>query len=444
VALAVHLREWARLAPGEGDGAALAGVGLASVEERALARRLSERGMLHVRELRRGLEIESTSFVGRIRVGDLTVTVSPKLRTDALLRLFCYGHDLRDLLDPTSFAEGGSLFQDLLLAQLHAEASDILSRGLRRAYLAVAEELGSPRGRIDVHRLALRLPAGQATLPCRHHLRLEDCALNQVLLAGLELGATVATDRSLAASLHRLAATLATRVRRVPLTGPLLTRARHSIDRLTEAYVPAFRLVELILDAVSPSLDDDDGESLSLHGFLFDMNRFFQRLVSRFLRENLDGCKVAEERSLAHLMRYAPGENPSRRRSPRPRPDFEVTTQGGARTLLDAKYRDLWEHALPRDILYQLAIYALSQPPGGRATILYPTSTKGALPSRIELGDDAHGWSRASVVLRPIDLDELDRAIAAGDGRAATKDRAALARRLVFGTPAGGLAIAAG
>lgn len=429
--VAILMREWERITPGDGAGVPLSGLTLMSAAERALARRLANQQMLHLRELARGLEIESTSFVGTVRLGDVTITIAPKVRGEALLRLICYAYELRDLFDNATFAEGAPLFQELLLAQLHITARDIVGRGLHRRYMGTEEELTNPRGRIDITRLARRGVGAHSTLPCRHHLRREDCLINRVLLGGLRLGAAVTTNRMRAADLHAIADLLALSVHDVPLTRRVIAQAQQSLDRLTEAYGPALKLIEVLFDAVSPALEER-GESLSLPGFLFDMNRLFQRLVSRFLRENLVGCKVEEEERIREMMRYAHGENPRARPAPRPRPDFAVTSESGEKTLVDAKYRDLWARALPRDMLYQLAVYALSQPPGGRATILYPTPSKEARPARLELRDEIHGWARASVVLQPLELEELADLIARGGERAAVAARAALARRIVF------------
>ena len=77
-------------------------------------------------------------------------------------------------------------------------------------------------------------------------------------------------------------------------------------------------------------------------------------------------------------------------------------------------------------------MYALSQPRGAVATILYPTTMQQARAARIEIGEPLGGWDRASVVVQPVHLGELDRVIAGG--YATARERQAMARRMVFAT----------
>lgn len=417
---AITLREWERrpLAPGL----------LGSAELQALA------GLpphaFRVIERRGQIELRACAHVGRVQVGRLTITVIPKLAEQPLLRLLAYAHDLEDLkLAALTEYGGGPLLQDLLAEQLRRHAQAIIDHGLHRDYRRVSRELAAPRGRVDMAALARRVPLLRAALPCIDHERATDHRLNRVLLAGLALAARVVVHAPLRVQLRELAAQLGDEVQRVPLTRPQLAAARRSLHRLVSRYRPALELITLLHAGCGLDLTDAPRESTAA-GFLFDMNRFFQALTLKLLTEELPDCEVQAEHKLTGAYRWARPALPARRQ-PRPRPDITVV-RGDERVLLDAKYRDLSVGPLPREILYQLTVYAASQGPGGEAAILYPKHEAPALAEeRLELFAPGGSVAHAAVLLRPVPLVELAASVAAGDSGAAF--RRTLARTLAFG-----------
>lgn len=384
---------------------------------RRLAADLTRSRRLGVTELRRGLSITTSSWVGRVRFGSLDVTILPKIEGAPFLTLLRYGFGLRELslvnlIDTVTTADA---WPDLLIAQLAAEAAELLESGLHRSYLRRAEDLSSPRGRIDIDALARRGPAAQtlAALPCVHHPRSDDVLLNRVVCAGLELGARLTVDRTLAITLRRLASRFGDAVTPARLDATTLAAADRATSRLTDRYTPLLDLIRLLTEA--HGLDDltATGPDRTLPGFLFDMNRLFQAVLTRFLSEHLpDDYRVEFEHRLSGVFRYAPGLNPRNRSAPTPRPDLAIRRRNHVVAFLDVKYRDLWETPLPRDMLYQLAIYALSH--GQReATILYPTTSPLARESAVDVLDPAERATRARVRLRPVQLLNLAQQVAA-------------------------------
>lgn len=132
------------------------------------------------------------------------------------------------------------------------------------------------------------------------------------------------------------------------------------------------------------------------------------------------------------LYRWNGRSLPGRRALP-PRPDYTVT-EAGRTVLLDAKYRDLSRTPLPREMLYQLTVYAASRGPGGTAAIMNPVppiSQPRSPRSASHLLDPHAAGPQATVYLRPLALSELAESLAAGDtGR---PGRLATARTLAFG-----------
>jgi 5-methylcytosine-specific restriction enzyme subunit McrC len=335
-----------------------------------------------------------------------------------------------DLFAPASFDSESLSFQDLLIYQLAAEASELLLRGLHRKYVRREETLSSPRGRIDIQKIARQGGIAQASLPCVYYPRLEDCLINQVLLQGLRLAVGLTNDSRLRTHLFQLADFHLSNISSIRVDQHILKRLHREMDRLVSAYMPSITLIEMLLLGEGMSLDESQAE-LSLPGFLFDMNLFFQELLSRFLSEYLQDYTVETQFELEDMMVYI--ENPRKREAPRPRPDFVIKQGGKIVAILDAKYRDLWENPLPPHMLYQLVIYALSQEPCNNAVILYPTTQSDAREATIKVRLEAHSQGYVYVILRPVNLLKLEEVITKPGNAYNERERIAFAQILAFG-----------
>jgi 5-methylcytosine-specific restriction enzyme subunit McrC len=171
-------------------------------------------------------------------------------------------------------------------------------------------------------------------------------------------------------------------------------------------------LIELLWAAESITLEDEpDRPRVSLPGFALDMNRLWQRLLARVLAEWSDGVEVREEFALKRFLTRNQAY-PYKGVVPNPRPDFAVFGNGKLIAYLDAKYRDLWSQSLPREMLYQVGMYAMAQGRGA-AAMLYPSDSPQAVEQRLDIRDPITREVRASVSLRPVRLASLEALITA-------------------------------
>lgn len=403
--------------------------------QRATAQVITKGGGIELLELADGLEIRTTSWVGRLALGSLELTVVPKVDGAALADLLRYGYGLRDLKSlPGSeqpVPHGG--VQNLLAWQLAAEAEELLARGLHRDYRIRREEMASPRGRIDVGALAMTGLRG-AALPCIHHPRIEDNPVNRALRGALVLARRFVSEDRLRDRLLRLARAIDPDAFLAEIGARDIEALGRRRDRRLAAYGPALRIAGVLLEGKGSALEEDDTPLERLPGFMFDMNAFFQRLVSRLIGEGLPNLDVVNESGIRNLFGWLSTANPRGWRDPIQRPDFTIRDGAATIAVLDAKYRDLWLRPLPANMLYQLALYAVAYPStGSKSAILYPTSDRSACEQVIELRSPVGSARLALVVLRPVHLGELRDALRA-PGLDGIRKRTAIANRLAFGT----------
>lgn len=389
--------------------------------------------MVTVRELRTGLAVTTTSFVGSIQVGPITVQISPKMDGQAFSALLgcSLGLPHLELLPDHQIGLSPPAFQDLLADRLSAEANRLTSRGLYQQYASQDGRLTSLRGRILFNRLA-NGPLTSPLLPCRYFERDENVLVNRVLLAGLRLAARVAIDPAIRGRAHRGAAPLAKSVQAVALNPSTFRALRRTASRLTAAYEPAFALIRLLMAGYGISATHGTA-SVELPGFLFDINLLFQEALGRFLRDWLADAEVAEQHRLTDIFQYQPLFNPRRKRAPTPRPDYVMSRGGQIVAIADAKYRDLWDRDLPAGMLYQLSVYALSQTGCAAATILYPSPTATARESRIAINDPLTGTKRAQVALRPVNLMQFADLVTSARTGSNDRKRREFAAHLAYG-----------
>ena len=127
------------------------------------------------------------------------------------MNLLRYAYRLRhlDLYDEVRYPTSAASFEDLLIHQLAAEASELLARGLHRDYLRTESMLTNPRGRIDFGGYLQAASRAGVALPCVHHPRSEDTCINRALHGGLEMAAGMTLDHELSGHVRRLAKSFA-------------------------------------------------------------------------------------------------------------------------------------------------------------------------------------------------------------------------------------------
>ena len=377
-----ELNEWE-------PAAILPGVTL-SDRDRLLAAALGNgEGRLIVDELRAGVRVRPTSWIGVVRFEGFEVRVVPKLVGGNLgvIEMIDYASGLGALarfgaVRRLCVAPAGRLVD--LLGLLLAESCERLIRdGLLQDYVAHEETLPIVRGRL--------LPAEQVQrhfgrvdrLECRFDELETDILENRLLAVGLAIARRVCRDSDVRRRLARAHSVFSDACTTVGLeaasaVGEVSYHRRNNHYRIAHAYARYFIERLGVADLFAPG----GGRSFA---FLLDMNVLFEQFVTRFLEDSFAGSTVrvlAQRRDRSLILNEV-----TWRPYAAVIPDvlLERLEDGRRRRVpVDAKYKLYDERKLDPADVYQVFFYAYAyrrqpelDPDHASAFILYPASTGG-------------------------------------------------------------------
>ena len=294
--------------------------------------------------------------VGAFEVGDLSVLIRPKLGIPKLIFLACYAMDDFTLrLGERHYFEDADTLPDAMALSLAVAARKAFERGLLHGYSTEEESLYTVRGRIRMgdqirRRFSLPFP-----VEVRYDEFTEDIVANQLVKAAAwQLGRMRLRHQKARDGLREVAARLGN-VSLVEFSPHDVPEVR--FDRLNERYLEVVMLSRLVLRR---RLFESGRGAVSAPGFHMDMNRVFQRFITRALREAL-GVSDRTLRSDTGLPDIWLDED----KRIRLKPDLSWWDSARCTFVGDAKYKHIKSNVSNAD-LYQLLAYATALDlPGG-------------------------------------------------------------------------------
>ena len=295
------------------------------------------------------------STIGALEIGDLSVSIEPKLPIGRVLYLAAYamGVDFRE--ERFDYVRQPDLVEALVPALTRA-ARRAFARGLLHGYRTEEEALQTVRGRIRVADQLRRRFGVPLPVEVRYDDFTDDVLANRLVKAAADrLSRLRIRSRRSRLDLAWVAATL-DNVSLVEF--PTNSVPEVKFDRLNEHYREVVTLARLILRHTS--IETGRGR-VRANGFLMDMNVVFQEFVTRALREEL-GLSERTFRSDSRL----PSIHLDTADRIRLKPDLSWWYGPTCTFVGDAKYKRVKHAHVPNADLYQLLAYTTALDlPGG-------------------------------------------------------------------------------
>ena len=296
------------------------------------------------------------SKVGALEIGDLSVSIQPKLPIGRALYLASYAMGAIDFREERFDFEDQPSLVEALVPAFAGAARRAFARGLLHGYRTEEEALQTVRGRIRVADQLRRRFSVPLPVEIRYDDFTDDVLANRLVKAATDLlGKLRIRSPQARLDLGWVAATL-DNVSLVEF--PTNAVPELKFDRLNEHYREVVNLARLILRHAS--IETERGK-VRANGFLMDMNVVFQEFVTRALREEL-GLSERTFRSDSRL----PAIHLDEANRARLKPDLSWWDGSACTFVGDAKYKRVKHERVPNADLYQLLAYTTALDlPGG-------------------------------------------------------------------------------
>ena len=301
------------------------------------------------------------AVVGAFEIGDLSVSIRPKVGIRKLIFLACYAMGAFKLRERElhHFSEAETL-PDAMSLSLAVAARKAFERGLLHGYRTEEESLYTVRGRIRMGDQIRRRFGIPFPIEVRYDEFTEDVIANRLVKAAAwRLGRMRLRYREARDGLREVVARLGnvSFVEFSPHDVPEVT-----FDRLNERYREVVMLSRLVL---RQRLFESGRGAVPAPGFHMDMNVVFQEFVTRALREALGVSDRTLRSDNRRLPRIWLAKDDGGRDRIRLKPDLSWWDGSRCTFVGDAKYKHI-ESNVPNADLYQLLAYATALDlPGG-------------------------------------------------------------------------------
>ncbi|MFW6311405.1 MAG: McrC family protein [Nanoarchaeota archaeon] len=310
---------------------------------------------IKITQLARGIEIESNSYVGVIKLNKFQLIIKPKMKNTHLAKMVAFAYDLHniDILDEniTLGAEKADI-SDIIAVILLQQTEKLYYQGLRKRYQEKEEEIRSCRGKINFNRLA-KNSFTSLTLPCRFQELTVDIEENQIVLSALKMLMPNINNSELRKRINKLFSLLNNEVTLKNFNEELLKQAYNKIDRLNNNYQNIFKVIKLLLTNKDFNLIRSKNHDFI--GFLLDMNLLFERFLYQYFKKNLcSDLKIKYQKSLKNIFQVDNFKNTNLT------PDYQFYENAKLKKIADAKYKNYQDKKVSANDLYQLSTYAFA------------------------------------------------------------------------------------